>query len=30
GVDTRYHLSGRNDGVKVDGLTAGAYLGIGF
>jgi len=31
GVDARYHLtSGRTDGVKIDGLTAGGYLGIGF
>lgn len=31
GVDARYHLtSGRNDGIKIDGLTAGGYLGIGF
>jgi hypothetical protein len=31
GVDARYHLtSGRNDGIKVDGVTAGGYLGIGF
>ncbi len=31
GLDARYHLtSGRNDGIKIDGLTAGGYLGIGF
>lgn len=31
GIDGRYHLtSGRTDGVKVDGMTAGGYLGIGF
>lgn len=31
GVDARYHLtSGRNDGIKIDGVTAGGYLGIGF
>lgn len=31
GVDARYHLtSGRNDGIRIDGLTAGGYLGIGF
>jgi len=31
GVDARYHLtSGRTDGVKIDGVTAGGYLGIGF
>lgn len=31
GVDGRYHLtSGRTDGIKIDGMTAGAYLGIGF
>ncbi|HNO74472.1 MAG TPA: porin family protein [Nitrosomonas mobilis] len=31
GIDARYHLtSGRLDGVKVDGFTAGGYLGIGF
>lgn len=31
GVDARYQLtSGRVDGVKVDGFTAGGYLGIGF
>lgn len=31
GADARYHLtSGRNDGIKVDGVTAGGYLGIGF
>ncbi|SCY60935.1 hypothetical protein [Nitrosospira sp. Nsp13] len=31
GVDARYHLtSGRTDGIKIDGVTAGGYLGIGF
>lgn len=31
GVDARYHLtSGRNDGIKIDGMTAGGYIGIGF
>jgi hypothetical protein len=31
GVDARYHrTSGRTDGVKIDGVTAGGYLGIGF
>jgi hypothetical protein len=31
GVDARYHLtSGRTDGVKIDGVTAGGYLGVGF
>ena len=31
GVDARYHLtSGRLDGVKVDGFTAGGYLGLSF
>ncbi len=31
GIDGRYHLtSGKADGVRVDGLTAGGYLGIGF
>ena len=31
GVDARYNLTaGKADGVKVDGLTAGGYLGIGF
>lgn len=31
GADARYHLtSGSNDGIKIDGLTAGGYLGIGF
>jgi len=31
GIDGRYNLtSGDTDGVKVDGMTAGAYLGIGF
>ena len=31
GVDARYHLTGgKKDGVDVDGLTAGGYLGIGF
>ncbi|MEO7559100.1 MAG: porin family protein [Nitrosospira sp.] len=31
GVDARYHLtSGRTDGIKIDGVTAGGYLGVGF
>lgn len=31
GVDARYHITGgKKDGVNVDGLTAGGYLGIGF
>jgi opacity protein-like surface antigen len=31
GIDGRYHLTaGKADGVKVDGMTAGGYLGIGF
>ena len=31
GVDARYHLTvGTLDGAKIDGLTAGGYLGIGF
>jgi opacity protein-like surface antigen len=31
GVDGRYHLTGTDtDGVKIDGFTAGGYLGIGF
>jgi hypothetical protein len=31
GVDGRYHLtSGRTDGIKIDGMTAGGYVGIGF
>jgi len=31
GVGARYHLTGgRIDGVKIDGVTAGAYPGIGF
>lgn len=31
GVDSRYHVTGgKHDGVNVDGLTAGGYLGIGF
>lgn len=31
GVDARYHETfGKTDGVNVSGLTAGAYLGIGF
>lgn len=31
GIDGRYHLTGgKADGIKVDGMTAGAYLGIGF
>jgi len=31
GIDGRYHLTaGKADGVKVDGMTAGGYVGIGF
>lgn len=31
GLDARYHVTGgKKDGVNVDGLTAGGYLGIGF
>ncbi|MDC8444667.1 MAG: porin family protein [Nitrosomonas sp.] len=31
GIDARYHITGgKKDGVDVDGLTAGGYLGIGF
>ncbi len=31
GVDARFHLTGgKKDGVDVDGLTTGGYLGIGF
>jgi opacity protein-like surface antigen len=31
GADARYHLTGgRNDGIRIDGVTAGGYLGIGF
>jgi hypothetical protein len=31
GIDGRYNLTaGKSDGVRVDGMTAGAYLGIGF
>ncbi len=31
GLDARYHLTGgKKDGVDVDGLTTGGYLGIGF
>ncbi|MGJ0514668.1 MAG: porin family protein [Methylomicrobium sp.] len=31
GADARYHLTGGDsDGVKLDGLTAGGYLGLGF
>lgn len=31
GVDARYHETfGKTDGVNLSGLTAGAYLGIGF
>ncbi|MCW5598608.1 MAG: porin family protein [Nitrosomonas sp.] len=31
GVDARYHETfGKTDGINVSGLTAGAYLGIGF
>lgn len=31
GIDARYNLTtGKADGVRVDGMTAGAYAGIGF
>ncbi len=31
GVDARYHVTGgKKDGVNIDGLTAGGYLGFGF
>lgn len=31
GIDGRYHLtSGRTDGIKIDGMTAGGYIGMGF
>lgn len=31
GVDARYHYTGgKHDGVNIDGLTAGGYVGIGF
>ncbi len=31
GIDARYHVTGgRKDGINVDGLTTGGYLGIGF
>tara|TARA_R110002073_G_scaffold130695_4_gene277369 strand:+ start:902 stop:1756 length:855 start_codon:yes stop_codon:yes gene_type:complete len=31
GIDGRYHLTaGKTDGVKIDGMTAGGYLAIGF
>jgi opacity protein-like surface antigen len=31
GLDARYHLTGgKNDNIKIDGVTAGGYLGIGF
>ncbi|SFP72009.1 hypothetical protein SAMN05216419_101523 [Nitrosomonas cryotolerans] len=31
GVDARYHVTGgKHDGVNIDGLTAGGYIGIGF
>ncbi len=31
GLDARYHLtSGKYDNIKIDGVTAGGYLGIGF
>ncbi|MDC8444884.1 MAG: porin family protein [Nitrosomonas sp.] len=31
GIDGRYQLTaGKSDGVKVDGMTAGGYVGIGF
>jgi len=31
GLDARYHVTGgKHDGVNIDGLTAGGYMGIGF
>ena len=31
GIDARYHIAGgKKDGINVDGLTTGGYLGIGF
>lgn len=31
GIDARYHITGgKKDGIDVDGLTAGGYMGIGF
>lgn len=31
GIDGRYQLSaGKSDGVKIDGMTVGGYVGIGF
>ena len=31
GLDARYHLTGaKYDNIKIDGVTAGGYLGIGF
>lgn len=31
GIDGRYQLTaGKSDGVKIDGMTAGGYVGIGF
>lgn len=31
GLDARYHITGgKHDGVNIDGLTAGGYVGIGF
>jgi len=31
GIDARYHITGgKKDGINVDGLTAGGYLGFGF
>ena len=31
GIDGRYHLTaGKADGVRIDGLTAGGYVGMGF
>ena len=31
GIDGRYQLSaGKSDGVKIDGMTVGGYIGIGF
>jgi hypothetical protein len=31
GADARYHLTvGTLDGAKIDGMTVGGYLGMGF
>ena len=30
GIDGRYQLTSKTDGVKLSGMTAGGYLGIGF